>query len=64
VTPVVVTFLAVLVKHAHNLNFVLTAKGGPLPNAGFDRNKGSAITVRELEDGIARSCPGATLGGA
>jgi hypothetical protein len=59
----VATFLPVLVKHAHNPDFVLTAKGGPLgwayaPNAGFDRNKDYAITVRELEDAIVRNCRG------
>jgi hypothetical protein len=59
----VATFLPVLVKHAHNPDFVLTAKGGPLgwayaPNAGFDRNKDYAITVGELEEAIARNCRG------
>lgn len=59
----VATFLPALLRHAHDASFVLTAKNGPLgwayaPNAVFDRNKDYAITVRELDDAIARNCRG------
>lgn len=59
----VATFLPALLKHAHNPDFVLTAKNGPLgwaygPNAVFDRNKDLAITVRELGEAIERNCRG------
>jgi hypothetical protein len=59
----VATFLPALLRHAHDADFVLTAKNGPLgwayaPNAVFDRNKDYAITVGELEDAITRNCRG------
>lgn len=57
------TTLPALLSHAHDPDFVLTAKGGPLgwayaPNVVFDRNKDYATTVGELEDAIARNCRG------
>jgi hypothetical protein len=59
----VATFLPALVNHAGDPMFVLTAKGGPLgwayaPNAAFDANGDHAITVRELEEAVARNCRG------
>lgn len=60
----VATFLPALLKHAHDPDFVLTAKGGRLswayePNKVFDVDKNYAITVRELEDAVHRACRGA-----
>lgn len=57
------TFLPVLVRHAHDPKFILTAKNGPLPwayapNAVFDKNGDLAITVGELDDAVRRNCVG------
>ncbi len=59
----VATFLPALIKHAGDPDFVLTAKNGPLPwayspNAAFDSNRDSSITVSELEQAVVRNCKG------
>lgn len=59
----VATFLPALIDHAGHPEYVLVRKGGQLgwayaPNAGFDADHNLAITVRELEQAVARQCRG------
>ena len=59
----VANFLPAFLSRAHDPDFVLTAKGGPLSwafaaNAGLDANGDLAITVRELEIAVDRSVRG------
>ncbi len=59
----VATFLPSLIKHSHEPEYVLVAKGGQLgwaydANAVFDQNKDKKIVVHELGDAVQRNCQG------